>query len=136
MGFKHSKIQEVTQWSLSSTMAPFTLTSKQTVLLISDILSEIKKLKHNPPQKKTKKLKLKPIQIDKVHNFFFYSFQKLSGSIVYLLFCKFLSYILISLRKGLLYSFYSCILFCCMDELQFILSVPCWWLYVVFTGSA
>ena len=136
MGFKHSKIQEVTQWSLSSTMAPFTLTSKQTVLLISDILSEIKKLKHNPPQKKTKKLTLKPIQIDKVHNFFFYSFQKLSGSIVYLLFCKFLSYILISLRKGLLYSFYSCILFCCMDELQFILSVPCWWLYVVFTGSA
>ena len=136
MGFKHSKIQEVTQWSLSSTMAPFTLTSKQTVLLISDILSEIKKLKHNPPQKKPKKLTLKPIQIDKVHNFFFYSFQKLSGSIVYLLFCKFLSYILISLRKGLLYSFYSCILFCCMDELQFILSVPCWWLYVVFTGSA
>lgn len=59
MGFKYSKIQEVTQWSLSSTVAPFTLTSKQTVLLISDILSEIKKLKHNPPQKKTQKTDIK-----------------------------------------------------------------------------
>ena len=97
------------------------------MLLISDILSEIKNWKYN--QKKTD---IKANTNTRSTFFFFNSFQKLSGSIVYLLFCKFLSYILISLRKGLLYSSYSCILFCCMDELQFILSVPCWWLYMLF----